>query len=107
MLEMEYLYAQSGIVLAEKEEEVNEIIDKRIVGDDGSVILEEEMEDLLGSIIARDHEETQSGEVSIEVCLKEFKFHYSNFVPFPCNFQQCFLHLCTGRAGRTGGSGGS
>lgn len=59
MLEMEYLYAQSGIVLAEKEEEVNEIIDKRIVGDDGSVILEEEMEDLLGSIIARDHEETQ------------------------------------------------
>ena len=40
---MEYLYAQSGIVLAEKEE-VNQMIDKEIVADGDSVILEEEIQ---------------------------------------------------------------
>ena len=39
MLGMEYLYAQSGIVLAEKEEEVNQMIDEGIVADDDSAIL--------------------------------------------------------------------
>ena len=43
MLGMEYLYAQSGIVLAEKEE-VNQMIDKEIVADNDSVILEEEIQ---------------------------------------------------------------
>ena len=33
-----------------------------------SVILEEKIEDLLDSIIARDHEETQQEEVDVEVC---------------------------------------
>ena len=69
MLGMKYLYAQSGIVLAEKEEEVNQMIDEGIVADDDSAILEEEIEDPLDSIIARDHGETQQEEVNIEVCL--------------------------------------
>lgn len=108
MLGMDYLYAQSGIVLAEKEEEVNQMIDEGIIADDDSVVLEEEIEDPLDSIIARDHEETQQEEVNVEVCLKEFTLHYhSKFVPFPCNYRRCFLRLCTGRTERTGGSGGS
>lgn len=51
---MDYLYAQSGIVLAEKEEKVNQMIDERIIADVDSVVLEEEIEDPLDSIIARD-----------------------------------------------------
>ena len=51
---MDYLYAQSGIVLAEKEEEVNQMIDEGIIADVDSVVLEEEIEDPLDSIIARD-----------------------------------------------------
>lgn len=54
MLGMDYLYAQSGIVLAEKEEEVNQMIDEGIIADVDSVVLEEEIEDPLDSIIARD-----------------------------------------------------
>lgn len=108
MLGMDYLYARSRIVLAEKEEEVNQMIDEGIIADDDSVVLEEEIEDPLDSIIARDHEETKQEEVNVEVCLKVFTLHYhSKFVPFPCNHRRCFLRLCTGRTGRTGGSGGS
>lgn len=46
MLRMEYLYAQSEIVLVEKEEDVNQMIDEGIVADNDRVILEEEVEDL-------------------------------------------------------------
>ncbi len=82
MLGMEYLYEQSGIVLAEKEEDVNQMIDEGIVADDDSACLEEEVEDPLDSIIAKDHDETLQEEANIEVCLKEFTLHYSKFVIF-------------------------
>lgn len=50
-----------------RRERHNQIIDRGIVADDDSVILEEEVEDPLDNIIARDHEETQQEEANVEV----------------------------------------
>ena len=73
-LGIEYLYAQSGVVLVEKEGDLSDVIDEGIEADsNGNIDLEEgeNYEDPLNKMITVESDETLLDKENIQVCLKQ------------------------------------
>ena len=72
---MEYLYSQSGVVLAEKEEDLSDMIVEGIEADSSSATYTEETghyEDPLNQLITVESDETPQDEADVHVCLKQW-----------------------------------
>lgn len=90
---MEYLYAQSGVVLVEQEVDLIEMIDEGIEMDTSSVAADgdegEQYQHPLHQMIAVASDDTPQDDTNVEVCSIDFKWSINH----PSN-QMYSLHQC-------------